>query len=66
MDVIRHDNITPDRPAVVLVCSTPFSDQDAPDLVPRENLPAITCARRDEKNRGVQPNTVEAPQMFVH
>ena len=45
MNVIWHDDVTANSPAMLAMGHAPFVDQNFGDLVASEDLPAIICAR---------------------
>src|SRR5436189_6442692 len=66
MNVIGHDHITANGPAMATMCRAPFVDQNARDLVASENLSSIFCAHCHKINWSINPNAFQRPQMFVH
>jgi hypothetical protein len=48
MNVIWHDNVTANSPAMPAMGQAPFVDQNFSDFVSSEDLPAIIGARRDK------------------
>ena len=66
MNVVRHDHVATHGPAVAISRRNPFFDQDVCYFASRENWTTILRARRDEVDRGIDPDLLQPPQMFVH
>jgi hypothetical protein len=65
MNVIWHDHIAADRPAVAIARGRPFIDQDFGYLTPSEDRATVVRARREKVHRRINPDPVEAAQMLV-
>jgi hypothetical protein len=63
MHMIRHDDITPDQPAVTILCRLPFAQQNGHDGRRGQYRAAMASASRDEINRAVDANPFQPPQM---
>ena len=57
MNVIWHDDVTTNSPAMLAMGDASFVDQNFGDLVSSEDLPAIICAHCDKINWRIDPNT---------
>ena len=64
--VIRHDDITADRPAMSAACVLPFLNQNCSRLCRRKNWPMFRCAGRDEVDGLIDPNSIESAQVTMH
>src|SRR6266566_5704504 len=64
--MIRHDDITPDRPAVVFACPLPFVDQNLYHFFRDKNRPPFESARGNEINRRIDPDALEPAEMLMH
>jgi hypothetical protein len=60
MQMIRHHDITTYCPTIAFGRSFKFLAQDGEGVPIRENPPPTLCAARDEIDRGIDPNRVEA------
>jgi hypothetical protein len=60
MNVVWHDDVTANRPAVTFACGGPLADQYLCDFFAREDYLPPTGARRDEVDRIVNPNSPKA------
>jgi len=64
--VIRHDDVTPNRPPVAIASGLPFLDQNRGGLfASKDRLPEFG-AGREEIDRLLDPNPLKTPQMLVH
>src|SRR5712692_11484226 len=66
MDVIRHDDIASDCPAVAIACTPPFVNQDFCDFLCGKNWSPFESACCDEIDRPINPNALQPTQMFAH
>jgi len=66
MHMIRHDDVTTDRPTMTFARAFPFVEQHTGGSFMCENISPISCAGGDEIDWGLNPNTIETTQMLVH
>jgi len=66
MHMVRHDDVTTNRPTMTFARAFPFVDQHAGGGFMYENISPVSCAGCDEINWGLDPNTIETTQMLVH
>ena len=66
MHMVRHDDVTTNRPTMTFARVFPFIDQHAGGGFMCENISPISCADCDEINWGLNANTIETTQMLVH
>jgi hypothetical protein len=66
MDMIRHDHVTANCPAMTLVCRAPFVDQNSCDSLRRENCLPTISTRRDEIDRVLNPDPLQSFEVLVH
>src|SRR5213080_3418797 len=59
VNMIRHDDITPDRPAVAFARLLPFVDQNLCHFFRDENRPSFESTCRNEVNRPIDPDAFE-------
>ncbi len=57
MNVIRHNDITANSPAMPAIGRAPFADQNFGDFAASKKRLSIASARRHKINRGIDPNT---------
>jgi hypothetical protein len=65
MNVIGHDHIATDCPAVAITRRRPFMDQDFGYLRSSEDCASVMRARSHKIDRRIDPDAVQAAQMSV-
>jgi hypothetical protein len=66
MNVIGHDHVTTDRPAMAFTCGAPLLDKDLSDVGCGQNATPVKSTSREEVNGMIDPNPVEAPEVTMH
>ena len=66
MDMVRHNHVSTDCPTMAVASSAPLVHQNCGNIVGDKNSTSVECTRRDEIDRGVNPDPVEAPEVTMH
>jgi hypothetical protein len=66
MDMIRHDYITANYPAMTLARRAPFLGQGLCYFFAREDCTSSISARCDEVDWVLDPDPLKSPQMLTH
>ena len=66
MHMVRHDDVTTNRPMMTFARVFPFVNQHTGGGFICKNSTPIFCANCDEIDWGLNPNTIETTQMLVH
>lgn len=64
--MVRHDDVTTNRPTMTFARAFPFVDHHTSGSFMGENISPISYAGCDEIDWGLNPNTIETTQMLVH
>lgn len=66
MNMIRHDDIAPDHPAVAPARNAPFPNEDLGRLMAGKSRVATISACSDEVDWVVEPDPLQPGEMAVH
>ena len=66
MNMIGHDDITPNSPAVTRASGAPLLHENPDCFILSEDSLSVTDAGGDVVDRKIDPNTSEPSQMFMH
>ena len=66
MNMVRHDDIAPNSPAMTSVSRPPLFHENSGCVVLSKNSLSVTDARGDVIDRKLDPNAFEPSQMFMH
>ena len=66
MDVVRHDNVATDSPAVTCSSSVPFINQNCGDIWRSQKVTAAKRAGRNKINRVLDPDSVQPVEVTMH
>jgi len=66
MDVVGHDNISTDRPAMTCSSGVPFIDQNCGDIWRSQNVTAAKRAGGNKINRLLDPDAVQPLEVTMH
>jgi hypothetical protein len=66
VNVIWHDYIAADDPVMPNWSFPPLFDQDFRDIAVRQDMSALVCTGRYEKDGRRQPNRIEPGEMLSH
>ena len=66
MYVIGHNDIPADSPTMPIMSRAPLINENFGDIVAGKNRLSVASARGHKINRRVDPDALQASQMFVH
>ena len=66
MQMVRHNDIAPDRPSVSIMSSLQLLNHYGSNFFRYQNGSSFESARCDEIDRAVDPDTLEPAKMLTH